>query len=597
MNSSTSSPQRTEGTDSRKMSLGQKIKFIPDSIFNRTRMKTLKIKTGNAECYSTKFRKQFKIPNIGVHRCGVVSSIFRACVSNHSSVVIFFLLTFFNISLFAREITILPAYVVGEEPAALKKKDNLSTGVSELIGYYATENFVVETSDSEKVKVYLSELGEEMDRKPSRSLLNGICEEFSSDFIVKPEINFSDKISILSEVYNCRGKVIASNESLFADNFYLAMEKHTRKTLSFLVPKNKSTTSIDITNEEEIIFFLDLSGSLTREIKSTVNFILSITGSKNLALGAILVKENSIKIIKPSFNHNELKTDLEKIKIGGDIELDRITQGLVKARAELGVSKLKKKKLIILTDAKSNTTHDYGYLSAVQTMREIGYNTFIVTGSFFDYKSMNLHKKAAKSGGNNLQQITHYQVVGTTKGAKTIYLHDRNIYFEDSSQPNLKDLDLKELATIEEGRVLNTVDFPHPDNMSSVYEKIQGQKLIEKKSISSNVTNIIEKLVQSKSGTLSDSGGKVLIKTGSVSFWLTVNSVDESLEGFDTTFRATFVKDEFSPNGFANIPAETNIYKENIPKLLVLEPSQIRNFLKSNNKFTCFVSGKILEVK
>lgn len=210
---------------------------------------------------------------------------------------------------------------------------------------------------------------------------------------------------------------------------------------------------------------------------------------------------------------------------------------------------------------------------------------------------MNLHKKAARSGGNNLQQITHYQVVGTTKGAKTIYLHDRNIYWDESSQPNLKDLDLKELATIEEGRVLNTVDFPHPDNMSSVYEKIQGQKLIEKKSISSNVTNIIEKLVQSKSGTLSDSGGKVLIKTGSVSFWLTVNSVDESLEGSDTTFRATFVKDEFSPNGFANIPAETNIYKENIPKLLVLEPSQIRNFLKSNNKFTCFVSGKILEVK
>lgn len=512
-------------------------------------------------------------------------------------IILILLTIILNINLFAREITVLPAYVVGEEPAALKKKDNLSTGVSELIGYYATENFVVDTSDPEKVKTYISELGEEMDRKPSKSLLNGICEEFSSDFIVKPEINFADKISILSEVYNCRGKVIASNESLFTDNFYFAMEKHTKKTLSFLVPKNKPTTNIDFSGEEEIVFFLDLSGSLTREIKSVVNYILSITGSKNFSLGAVLVKENSIKIIKPSFNHNELKTELEKIKIGGDIGLDRITQGLVKARGELGNSKLKKKKLIILTDAKSNTTHDYGYLSAVQTMREIGYNTFIVTGSFFDYKSMNLHKKAAKSGGNNLQQITHYQVVGTTKGAKTIYLHDRNIYFDDSSEPNLKELDFKELATIEEGRVLNTVDFPHPDNMSSVYEKIQGQKLIERKTVSSNVTNIVEKLVQSKTGALSYNGGKVLIKSGAVSFWLVLNKVDESLEGSDATFKALFIKDEFSPNGFTNIPNETNIYKENIPKLLVLEPSQIRNFLKSNNKFTCFVSGKILEVK
>ncbi|MBK9499022.1 MAG: hypothetical protein IPO06_06450 [Leptospiraceae bacterium] len=68
-----------------------------------------------------------------------------------------------------------------------------------------------------------------MDRKPSSVLLNGVCEEFSSDFIVKTEINFESNISILSEVYNCRGKVVASNESLFKDNFYLAMENIQRR--------------------------------------------------------------------------------------------------------------------------------------------------------------------------------------------------------------------------------------------------------------------------------------------------------------------------------------------------------------------------------
>lgn len=144
-------------------------------------------------------------------------------------IILFILFTLLSTTLFAREVTFLPAYVVGEEPPALKKKDNLSTGVSELIAYYANENFIVEVSDPDKVKTFVNELGEEMDRKPSSVLLNGVCEEFSSDFIVKTEINFESNISILSEVYNCRGKVVASNESLFKDNFYLAMENIQRR--------------------------------------------------------------------------------------------------------------------------------------------------------------------------------------------------------------------------------------------------------------------------------------------------------------------------------------------------------------------------------
>lgn len=573
----------TEGTDSKEMSSGQKIKFILDSIFSRSRKKTLKINIGNIECYSTKFRKQFKIRTLGVHRC--------------PSVAIFFLLTFFNISLFAREITILPAHVTGEEPAALKKKDNLSTGVAELIGYYATENFVVDMSDPEKVKGYLSEVSEEVDRKPSRSLLNGVCEEFSSDFIVKSEIIFEDKISILTEVYNCRGKVIASNESLFTDNFYLSMEKHTKKTLSFLVPKNKSVTKVDSSGEEEIVFLLDLSGSLTREVKSVVNYIFSITGTRGLSLGAILVRDNSIKVIKPSFNHAPLKEELGRIKQGGDVGVEKISQALVKSRSELGTSKLAKKKLIIVTDARSNPTYDYGYLSAVQTMKEIGYNTFIITGSFFDYKSMNLHKKAAKSAGNNLQQIMHFQKVGTTKGYKMIYLFDRNIYFDDSLAVNLKELNLKEISNIEEGQVLSKFDFPHPDNMSEIFEKVQGQRVIEKQSIFSNIDSIVEKLVQNKSNSQNSIKSKVLIKTGANSFWLGLNFYDESLENKDVSFRVSFIKDEFSANGFTNIPTETIVARDNVPKLLVLEPGQIRNYLKSNASFTCFISGKILEVK
>ena len=498
-------------------------------------------------------------------------------------IILFILFTLLHTTLFAREVTFLPAYVVGEEPPALKKKDNLSTGVSELIAYYVNENFIVEVSDPDKVKTFINELGEEMDRKPSRALLNGVCEEFSSDFIVKTEINFESSIS--------------SNESLFKDNFYLAMEKHTKKTLSFLVPKNKTSIALEANAQEEIVFLFDLSGSLTREVKSAINYIQSITGSKNLSIGAVFVGENSIKLVKPSFNHAKLKEEIGRIKQSGDVGLDRIIQGLVKVRSDLGTTKITKKKFIIITDAKSNASSDYGYLSAVQTVREQGYKTFIITGSFFDFKSMSMHKKAAKSAGNNLQHITHFQKLGTTKGYRTIYLYDRSIYFDESEQVNPKELDFKEMGVLEDGRVLGKVDFPHPDNMSDVYEKVQGTRLIERQAIQSNIESIIERIVQSKSGALNFTGSKILIKSGSTSFWLTLNSSGESLENQDVSIRSSFIKDEFSANGFANIPADTIVVKENIPKLLVLEPAQIRNFLKSNGLFTCFVSGKVLEVK
>lgn len=130
----------------------------------------------------------------------------------------------------------------------------MSSGVSELIGYYATENFVVETSDTDKLKVYLSELSEEMDRKPSRSLLNGICEEFGSDFIIKPEINFAEKFPSYQKF------TIVGEKSLPPMKVYLRITfilrwKNTQKNFKFSCSKNKSVSNIDSSSEEEIVFY------------------------------------------------------------------------------------------------------------------------------------------------------------------------------------------------------------------------------------------------------------------------------------------------------------------------------------------------------
>ncbi|MBK9499023.1 MAG: hypothetical protein IPO06_06455 [Leptospiraceae bacterium] len=42
-------------------------------------------------------------------------------------------------------------------------------------------------------------------------------------------------------------------------------------------------------------------------MKSAIHYIQSITGSKNLSIGAVFVGENSIKLVKPSFDHAKLK--------------------------------------------------------------------------------------------------------------------------------------------------------------------------------------------------------------------------------------------------------------------------------------------------
>lgn len=515
-----------------------------------------------------------------------------------SSIRILFCLAiyFTGLGLSSREVTFLPANVTGNPPEALRKKDNMPYGIAELTAYYMHENFMAEPSDFARVRSYLSELEEDPGRKPSRELLNGVCNEFDSDYIVKSEVDFENTAIILTQVYNCRGKVLASTESVLKENFYSSMEAHTKKALSFLVKKNRKEIALS-SEEEEVIFLLDLSAAMSRDTSAAVRYIESILGAKQLAIGLVLAGDKTIKVIRPSFNHTAVKEALSMVKYGSDITLDRLNQALIKARNEIGQTDISKKKFIIITDAKYNSSGEYGYMSSVETIKNMDYKVSILTGSYFDYQGMGMHSRIAKTGGQPLQQIVHYQKIGTMNGYRILYLYDRTIYFDKSGNPNPADLNFAELNKLEEGKVFSLVDFPHPGNMAEVYSKIRNEKLIERGSVLSNIEQVLDKNVSGKANDPGFTGSKVLVKTESGSIWLTMKKNSEKLMDTNASFKVTFRKDYFSSAGYINIPEETQVYNENVPLLLVLNSNQIRGFLNSKTAFTCFIKGTVVDVK
>lgn len=506
----------------------------------------------------------------------------------------FFLVLFFLVQLQAREITFLPSTVTGSEPESLKKKDKLDSGLAELVAYYAKENFLVEVSEFDKVRSYISEEATELNRKPNRLFLSRICEEFSSDYIARSEVFFDDKISFFTEVYSCRGKVISSHESIIQKDFYNNIEKHTKKAFSFLTPKTKDKVQFDSSNKDEIIFCLDLSGGLSRELKDIFEYIESLS-NRDISIGLVTISNSETKIIKPSFNHKELLIAMKYLKFSGEVELDRITSGLLKAKSELLNSNIKTRKFILFTDAKSNKNSDSAYISALQGIRELGFQVNLISGSYFDFKSASLHKKASRSvSSKDYTNIIHSQIIGTSKGIKTLFSKDRTIYIEDGEKNNFEDLDFNSMQRIEESRVYSSFDSIHPSNMADIYSKLVSN-VSEKSSIKSNIKFELDKILSNK--TTNWSGVKALISMGSNSFWVNFKSLPDSFIDKEIIIRTSFIKDNFTSSGINNIGKETEIYTEDVPKLLILEPKQIKNFVANNTIFQCFIKGRVLEIK
>lgn len=501
-------------------------------------------------------------------------------------------------SLLSREISFLPAYIIGEAPAFLQKKDNVSEGMADLLSFYARENFEVDATDSDKIRNYLESIEETPEKKPGKDLITAICAEFDSDYVVKSEIDFSGDVVIQTTTFNCKGRAIYSSESVIQGDFYLGMERHAVKTFTYLSPKRKKAREIYKEEELELVYVLDLSGSVAKDSEAVLKYISSLLG-QDISIGLVLVGEKDVKVIKPSREHSRLREEIPRIRFGGEVNIEHLSSSLIKIKGELLFSTAKNRRMILFTDAQSREGDPYKLVSTLQSVAQIGFQTFLVTGSFFDFKMSGIYRKAARSTGQDLQQVLHYVKVGTMKGYKTLYLYDRRVYIDSTGKLNPADLELKELTQIPEGSVYKLVSFPHPNNLVEIFSGYSGEKIIEKGQISSNIMNVMDRLTNQSTGDTGRVYRKVLVKVQNHSFWIQVKSAPEQFLNQEVGIRAVFRKQFSNSMGYTNVPDETYVYSENVPRLLILEPSEIKNYLSNTNKdtITCFIRGKVLEIK
>jgi hypothetical protein len=272
---------------------------------------------------------------------------------------------------------------------------------------------------------------------------------------------------------------------------------------------------------------------------------------------------------------------------------------LIKSKVDLAFGNHKNRRFILFTDATAQEGDPYKLVSTLQSVAQLGFQTFLVTGSYFDFKMTGIYRKAARSTAQDLQQIMHYVKIGTMKGYKTIYLYDRKVYVDPTGKINPADLDLKELTQIPEGSIYKLVSFPHPNNLIDVYIGYTGEKVIEQGQISSNISSVTDRLTNQSTRELGRMSKKVLIKVGNKSIWLQMKNISEQNLNHEVGIRAVFRKQFNSAIGYINVPEETVVYADNVPLLLVLEPVEIKNYLYNSNKdfVTCFLKGKILEIK
>lgn len=505
------------------------------------------------------------------------------------------LILFFATQVFSKEFAFLPTYVIGQVPVFISQKDNPADGISELLGFYAKEKYQMEITDSDSLRNYLESLEEELGRKPSRYLINGVCSELEPDFLVHSEIDFEGRGNIVSEIYNCKGKLLYRKESSLEEDFYSSMENHAKTLFSFLNPKQSTET--DQTTEEEFVVALDTSGSISSDARQILNYLEETAGVKKI--GLLALKKNSYSYLRPTLNVQKILSTIKDIKFSGEINLEEIGSSLLRATNELAYNSVAKKKLILLSDARIGKGDAYKFITAAQSLARLGYEVHIISGSYYDYKDASIYVKAANAASGKLHLLTHSQILGTKDGYKSVFLYDRKLYYVNEKLPSIQKFDPNQAMKLSEASVYAQVDFPHPGNMGEVFLRLTNQKAIEYGKVNSNVREIVDKLIQSSSSSLLQNYSKVLIKAGTNSIWLKLKNADEKWIGEEAVFRVKLKKDKYSALGFSNIPEASSYYKDSYPLLLLFSTSEIKTLLEKSpsNTLDCFFRGKVLEIK
>ena len=508
---------------------------------------------------------------------------------------IFALFVFFSsVSLRASEITVLPSYVYGSNKPMFLLRTNPSTSIAELISYYASVDFQTDVTDFRAVKDFIGSEKITLERTLTMPIISRICTQFESDYVIKSNLEIDIEIQVDTEVYNCRNLSKKTYGETIKSDFFEGIERHTLRFLDFL-PAKKAKAGTPYITKQEIIFVLDLSGSFTSDSKQAIIFINRILEEKGISVGLMTIGKGKTFYRKPDASNQKIISDLKALRSGGELSSEELSDSLLKLMAELDNEdqENKNRKIVIMTDCNLKNQNP-SYENAIASLKRKSHSVSLISGSFFSNDSLNLHKKAARKSGQELIQLTHSQKIGTSEGYKLLKLKDfrLSVWKTDESANESE-------SSISPAKIQSHVEFPHPQNMAYLFEKVSGKKILEKSPVRSDIDTILENIVFGNPDPSGNLFRKVLIKSDGIAFWMNFKKLDERYLEQDIFVESVFVNSRVSSSGFSNLPDETRIYRNIPPSLLVFNPREIAQKLseKKATSIKCFVRGKILEIK
>ena len=388
---------------------------------------------------------------------------------------------------YAVKITFLPFHIQGNLPVNYQHIQNPQIELAVMQGYFSSENFHVETSTRDEI----AEAGRLAGRKyPDKQLIRSICNLTKSTYIVYSEISFSTRSIFRSEVFHCNQDEIQKKEKILGSSSFIEeMRKSVLDSFSFLPSKSRNKPEI-VQGRKHIVFILDYSKSLHQEIGILNKILKQQSGNK---IGAIIVKKNGIDRIPVAMDNSGLTEYLENRKPEGDVSLDKMADGILVARSI--ATEPEKTKFVIITDARVGDVESIKFLNNMRTLGTKASSLVLLSGSYSNPKTLNFYKKAVRSCGGTINEITHFQKIGLVDGYYYLYLRDLNLYW-DKQENFSSDLDLTTKHRIPQGMIFSKNEFVRPEQMVHIFAENTGKKVLESYPVQSNLGLILEKTFQ-----------------------------------------------------------------------------------------------------
>lgn len=509
---------------------------------------------------------------------------------------LFFFFCLVTHPIFSTSITFLPGKMDGRLPVTLERIDDRSQEISKFGAFYANLLLRAKVDTTEKVR----------DKEIFNKFKNShfakedffkICSELSTDFLVRDELGFQNKITLDRILYDCSQRRLEEFHLSEKSDLFILMRSMTERSFPWIPFKKRQTTSsVSNRSSRELIFVIDLSPSFQREREEWVRFVKNTSWDSLTGIRIVTFSEGKVSILPKAGSLAELRTQVGSLKSFGKSSLDDLSEALLNIKRSLVGSVSKSQEVIILTNAKGKIPNPT-LVSSIQNLQTSGYRVLLFTASYFSTSQTRYYKGIFPKG--NLFDITYFRKISTTKDSKTLIFRGRQIYFTYSEiSPN---------QVIEES-LLNKVSYSgkyiesesiNPLNFMEIYSELTTDKIIASDVLQTNLTFLLSGVLL-KDEFREEGETEILVKSGEKAYWIflpqgiKIPQVDELVQ-----YQTTYVPSANSVDGVTNVANLTENYKISPSQILECTPIQVRNYFQNTNKssFECIIRGRVLQVK